>query len=93
MPTPERLEQFIARVEENAHDHAIEEFYTENASMQENQSAPRLGREAHVPTNAAFLPGRNPLPRSVFGPSLSMVTMWSFAGSFALTGRTAPGRR
>lgn len=44
MPSPETLERFIARVEENAHAEAIEEFYAENASMQENQSAPRVGR-------------------------------------------------
>jgi hypothetical protein len=48
MPTAETLERFIARVEENAHAEAIEEFYTEGASMQENQSPPRVGRDAHV---------------------------------------------
>lgn len=48
MPTPETLERFIARVEENAHAEAIEEFYTENGSIQENQSAPRVGRDALV---------------------------------------------
>ena len=44
MPTAETLEQFIALVERNAHVEAIEAFYTPNASMQENQSAPRRGR-------------------------------------------------
>ena len=48
MPTPETLERFVARVAQNAHVEAIEEFYTANASMQENQSAPRLGRDKHV---------------------------------------------
>jgi len=48
MPTPETLERFIARVEANAHAEACEEFYTENSTMQENQSAPRVGRNAHV---------------------------------------------
>jgi hypothetical protein len=48
MPTSETLENFIARVEQNAHAEAIEEFYTEDASLQENQSAPRVGRDAHV---------------------------------------------
>ena len=48
MPSPETLERFIARVEQNAHVDAIEEFYTVNASMQENQRAPRVGRAAHV---------------------------------------------
>ncbi|HEY2782294.1 MAG TPA: hypothetical protein VGI90_16045 [Steroidobacteraceae bacterium] len=48
MPSAETLERFIARVEENAHAEACEEFYTEHSSMQENQSAPRVGREAHI---------------------------------------------
>jgi SnoaL-like domain len=48
MPSPETLETFIARVEENAHAEAIEEFYTADATMQENQSAPRVGRDALI---------------------------------------------
>ena len=48
MPTAETLERFIALVERNAHVEAIEAFYAPNASMQENQSAPRLGRENHM---------------------------------------------
>lgn len=45
MPQAATVEQFIAMVESNAHDKAIEQFYTEDASMQENQSAPRTGRD------------------------------------------------
>lgn len=45
MPTPDTLERFIARVEQNAHVQAIHEFYTEGASMQENNEPPRVGRE------------------------------------------------
>jgi len=48
MPTQETLERFIARVEQNAHVEACEEFYTENSSMQENRDTPRVGRDAHV---------------------------------------------
>jgi hypothetical protein len=44
MPKIETIEQFIKAVESNKHDLAIEQFYTENASMQENQSAPRVGK-------------------------------------------------
>jgi SnoaL-like domain len=44
MPHAETLERFIARVEENAHAEAIAEYYTEHASMQENQATPRRGR-------------------------------------------------
>lgn len=48
MPAPATLERFIARVEQNAHAEAIEEFYTVDASMQENQATPRVGRDTLV---------------------------------------------
>jgi hypothetical protein len=48
MPDSTTLNAFIARVEENAHAEAIAEFYTLDSSMRENQSAPRVGRDAHV---------------------------------------------
>jgi hypothetical protein len=48
MPTAETLERFIALVEANAHAEAIEEFYAPDASMQENQSEPRVGRDRLV---------------------------------------------
>ena len=48
MPTPDTLEKFIARVEQNAHVEALEEFYTADSTMQENQSAPRVGREDNM---------------------------------------------
>ena len=48
MPTSDTLERFIARIEQNAHVEAVEEFYTANAFLQENHSAPRVGRETHV---------------------------------------------
>jgi hypothetical protein len=55
MPSPETLQRFIARVEQNAHVEAIEEFYAENASMQENRQAPRHGRDTLVQHEAATL--------------------------------------
>ncbi len=45
MPKQATLDRFIARVESNAHAEAIEAFYAENASMQENFNAPRTGRD------------------------------------------------
>jgi len=48
MPSQDTLERFIARVEQNAHAEAIEEFYTEDASMRENLAEPRVGRELHI---------------------------------------------
>jgi hypothetical protein len=48
MPSSQTLDRFITRVESNAHAEACEEFYTENATMQENQAVPRVGRDVHV---------------------------------------------
>ena len=53
MPTSDTLEKFIARVEQNAHAEAVEEFYTQNASLRENQSPPRVGRDSHVANERA----------------------------------------
>lgn len=55
MPSSDTLERFIARVESNAHVEAIQEFYTENASMQENMTPPRVGRDKLVAHEAAAL--------------------------------------
>ncbi len=55
MPSPETLARFIARVEENAHVEAIEEFYAPDASMQENLSPPRVGRDALIAHEAKAL--------------------------------------
>jgi hypothetical protein len=48
MPTAETLERFIACVEANAHVEACQDFYDVDSTMQENQSPPRVGRDAHV---------------------------------------------
>jgi hypothetical protein len=48
MPAVDTLERFEARVERNAHAEAVEDFYTESSSMQENQAPPRNGRGAHA---------------------------------------------
>ena len=50
MPSQDSLERFIARVESNAHAEAIEEFYAEDASMQENHAPARRGRD-HLVSN------------------------------------------
>lgn len=55
MPTPERLESFIAAVEGGAHAKAIEDYYTEDATMRENQAEPRRGRSTLVAQETAVL--------------------------------------
>ena len=55
MPTAETLEKFIARVESNFHAEALAEFYTEDSSMQENQSPPRVCLAANIARERATL--------------------------------------
>lgn len=45
MPSRERVMELIAMVEQGKYVEAIEEFYTENATMRENGEPPRGGRE------------------------------------------------
>jgi len=55
VPNEATLESFIATVESNDHVAAIEKFYTEDASMQENLDEPRKGRSGLAAREAAFL--------------------------------------
>jgi ketosteroid isomerase-like protein len=82
MPTPETLERFIALVERNAHVEAVEEFYTVDATMQENQAAPRVGREAHAANERRVLGRTKSLiskcVRPVFVNGDKVVIRWIF---------------
>ena len=55
MPSRARLDEFIAVVEANDHAGAIERYYTEDATMQENASPPRVGRDTLVAHEKAVL--------------------------------------
>ncbi len=55
MPTRARLDEFIAMVVSGDHAGAIERYYTEDASMQENANPPRVGRDVLVAHEHAFL--------------------------------------
>ena len=48
MPSRECVRQFIALVERSKFVEAIQQFYADDASMQENNHPPRIGREAQV---------------------------------------------
>jgi ketosteroid isomerase-like protein len=48
MPSRALLDEFIAVVEAGDHAGAIERYYAEDASMQENASPPRVGRHGLV---------------------------------------------
>lgn len=48
MPSPERLNAYVAMVKAGRYADAIREFYHEDATMQENGKPPRVGRDALV---------------------------------------------
>jgi ketosteroid isomerase-like protein len=82
MPNAETLERFIARVESNAHAEAIEEFYTEGASMRENMKEPRVGRvnliEREKKTLARARSVRSQCVRPVFMQGDRVIVRWIF---------------
>jgi predicted SnoaL-like aldol condensation-catalyzing enzyme len=55
MPSRARLDEFIAVVESGDHAGAIERYYTEDATMQENAALPRAGRDTLVAHERAAL--------------------------------------
>jgi ketosteroid isomerase-like protein len=55
MPSAATLEAFIAAVESGAHAKAIEDYYTEGATMRENQAEPRRGRDVLVAHESSVL--------------------------------------
>jgi ketosteroid isomerase-like protein len=86
MPTAATLERFIARVESGAHADAIEEFYTAGASMQENEKAPRVGRDVLVANERRVLAKtksvRSTCIHPVFVDGDRVVIRWLFEFEF-----------
>jgi hypothetical protein len=82
MPRQETLERFIARVESNAHDVAIAEFYAPGSTMRENMNAPRVGRDAHVANEQRVLARARSIHsecvRPVFVNADLVVIRWRF---------------
>jgi len=82
MPTPETVDRFVARVEQNAHTEAIGEFYTPDASMQENQAPPRRGRDALMAGESKVMARAKSLTsecvRPVFISGDKVVIRWIF---------------
>ena len=82
MPSMDTLDCYIARVESNAHDVAIEEFYTTDSTMQENQAPPRVGRDAHLANERRVLARARSMHsacvRPVFVNGDRVVIRWRF---------------
>ncbi len=55
MPDQATLEAFVAAVESNKHDEAIDRFYTDDATMQENLTPLRKGKPALIARERGFM--------------------------------------
>lgn len=92
MPSPDTLSRFIARVESGAHVEAIFEFYTPTASMQENERAPRVGRDALMESERKALASaksvRSECVHPVFVNGDRVVIRWIFEFEY-LNGKSA----
>ena len=82
MPDHETLEAFIAAVESGKHDEAIERFYTDDASMQDNLGPLRKGKDVLIARERQFMPQfreiRSICVRPVFIAGNRVVIRWIF---------------
>lgn len=82
MPSPDTLARFVARVEQNAHVEAIEEYYHPEATMRENQGPPRVGRDTLVAAERRMLGNVRSVQSKCIGPLLVngdiVVIRWQF---------------
>ena len=93
MPTRDTVKRFVDAVEAGRYVEAIERFYTEDASMQENQQPPRRGRAAlaeHERQVLARMKEIRTLPGTRFLiDGDSVVIRWRFELAYADGRRTA----
>jgi hypothetical protein len=82
MPTPQTLEHFIAQVEAGRFIEAMERFYAEHATMQENHSPPRVGKAALLANERKVMAGTRSVKarcvRPVFVQGNQVVIRWQF---------------
>lgn len=87
MPSRETVNAFVAVVESNRHAEAIEQFYAEDASMQENlNTPPRQGRDTLVAHERAVLARAKTVQTECVRPILiegdTVVIHWIFQFEF-----------
>jgi hypothetical protein len=70
MPARESAEAFVAQVLSGDHVGAIRDWYADDASMQENQEAPRVGRDTLMAGEAAMLAQVAGVKTELLGPPM-----------------------
>lgn len=82
MPSRDTVDRFVAAVEQGAHAQVIADFYNTNASMQENQQPPRIGRDALVENERNVLKRASKVVSTCVGPVFidgdRVVIRWMF---------------
>lgn len=82
MPTRETLDAFVAHVVSGDHVGAIERYYAEDASMQENLQPPRVGRALLMAGEAKVLSKVERVTTELRGPVLhdgdTVAIRWRF---------------
>jgi hypothetical protein len=70
MPSRKTVEAFVSQVLSGQHVEAIRDWYAEDASMQENQDAPRVGRELLMAGEAQMLARQAEVTTELLEPPL-----------------------
>ena len=82
MPSKARIENFIKAVETESHDQVIKKFYTEDASIQENQNLPRVGLENLINNEQKMLQKANKVQSECIRPYFQngdkVIIRWKF---------------
>jgi ketosteroid isomerase-like protein len=82
MPAPATLEAFVATVEAGRFVEAIERFYADEATMQENHRPPRVGKAALIANERKVIEGTRSVKarclRPVFVNGDQVVVRWLF---------------
>lgn len=82
MPSREAVNAFVAQVVSGDHIGGIRDWYTEDASMQENQAPPRLGRAVLMAHEAMALTRSKRVDTELIAPPVidgdSVVIRWRF---------------
>jgi hypothetical protein len=93
MPRPQTLEDFIALVEAGRFVEAIERFYADDATMQENQRPPRVGKamllanERKVLTGTRRVQARCVRPWFVAGDQVVIRWQFEFEDAYRMVAR------
>jgi len=70
MPSRETVDAFVAQVLSGDHVEAIRDWYADDASMQENQDAPRVGRELLMAGEAQMLARQAEVKTELLAPPI-----------------------